>query len=1789
MRRNCLLSLSTLLLVAFLSGCGKGNQQNDDKQQAKADPKVQIEQPKVLVKANQDGPKIKGDVDDPPAKKAGDAPMPMEDKQEKYEAAIGEALLAMAERKWNDALIALEAAKTFDDTEFVRNEIARVRERLDQDGATKNVVKNIEAVINDGKAEEAAKLVNDALKEFGDGDDAVKLVQLKLQADALQGVQNKEDDEARYKRFKAEGEAALGEKNLRAAALALEQALQAKNDAALQRTFDDVRDKLERYDALRKKASTLRKDPTQLDEALEALTAAAMDWDTVQVRSDIDEVQLALAKRRDTVSVANFEVRNDVGLPDAGATIADELLAKLKVKYDLVERGQVAKVVAELKLEKDFVDDADAQQQIAKFAKVRYLVVGSVSRLAGVTVRARIVDMRTGLVVQTAKVVGANIDEAMNQLPDLAKQLLMTDDEKAQFDQEMQQNVAKHVAPVAENAVVPAAPLPPEPGAEMVAPPAMNLNPAPPAVEGIKVDVFKNFAPQPAEFVAAPAPPPEPMMRNRLVFAAVEQGDDFVRAGRIRDALRQFEFALVLAPDNFDIRLRLERVRAILPPAPVVVVQQPVFFRPRIAVLPFVTVGDPRLVPPSLSVWTPNNLTPYFAQRFDVVDPAEVYWFMGRMGITMRDLTVSPAARRWLGRAVGVRYFVLGNHIETASFDVNAYLIDAEFGFLQGHGQIHVQNRFELKLRLPELAQQTLMTPAERAAFLAAKERQQFENLVRAGQRNMDIGRFRDAVNDFQAALQLRPHNVQVQFMLSQARDRARFQEWELARRQQILQQQAAAEAARQRQLALAREAEEARLRAITLVANRDQNQTRVHLQLRVDAQNQLLTQAKFALQTKNFGISVNLFQGAMNLTPPAPPPTVIVPAPVQPPVVFQDFAQARVEAERRSRLREAELAAAREETLRKERERQLQESQAKLEAERVAAKAKLDAVRAAQKARDDQGFADSIAQGQRLLTQSKYEPALTAFQGALRFAHTMKQREQVNQYIEVISQRQAEALAKSDAERKEIERKLLVERERRKAAEATAKANEEKYLSALALAQKALATREYDLAESQFEEARKVRATDVVLTGLRQVQTGRAARLAELKKNEELQKKAETIKLMISTGNAALDAKQYSEAIKTFQQARKIAPDNIDIVTGLTRAEQARDRALAEAQTKAAGLERTQKLGRLLKSGQANIAAKQFEAAVANLTEAASLEPGNPTIAGELKKAIAGRDAQFADAKAQAAAKQRAATYQKLLSEGRAALDTKRFPEAIKAFTEAQKVLPGDKTSSDYLKEAQNAKQAADDAIAAAAKLRAEEARKAGEFQKALAMGRSMLAKDDFAAAAKALNQAKALDPLNAELKRAQSDLAQAVQRANSAAEAAKKRDQQFQSLLADGRTALAGKRYTEALKALSGATTLMPMSKEAQDLFRRAQAEQRAAEEAAAKAKLQEILTTGIAALKAKNYDAAEKAFRSASLVDPTNPQVVQGLKEIVAGRQAISDEKLRIANFNLAYSAGQKALQAKNYDAAIQSLQQALKLVPNEPNTLKLLQQVQAEQNAAGKAQVAFKQAMDAGDKAMALKSYGVAINQYTEATKLNPTDALARQRLLQAQQALADANMQAALAEQKRKSEYAGFLKLGDAAMAGKRFDDAIDAYQGALKIYAKDPVATRGVQDATAALKASKVKTPPPIDKTKKPLPVEPKQPTFEQVMKNAAGLEKEQKYGEAMKAYQEALKLRPKDAEALAGMKKNQFFNHVVVGQQYQNNGMFIEATREFEAALRLQPNNTAVQKLLKQAQSKKK
>src|SRR6202023_2199311 len=104
---------------------------------------------------------------------------------------------------------------------------------------------------------------------------------------------------------------------------------------------------------------------------------------------------------------------------------------------------------------------------------------------------------------------------------------------------------------------------------------------------------------------------------------------------------------------------------------------------------------QPGLVPPAVGDWAADHCASYYGASYTVVERGEVCWYMGRLGITMRDLLNDPGARVCLAQALNVRYFVYGAIVQTGSFNVETHLIDAQSGSRTGTGAIHVQDHEE--------------------------------------------------------------------------------------------------------------------------------------------------------------------------------------------------------------------------------------------------------------------------------------------------------------------------------------------------------------------------------------------------------------------------------------------------------------------------------------------------------------------------------------------------------------------------------------------------------------------------------------------------------------------------------------------------------------------------------------------------------------------------------------------------------------------------------------------------------------------------------------------------------------------------------------------------------------------------------------------------------------------------------------------------------------------------------------------------------------------------------------
>src|SRR5439155_24755910 len=104
-----------------------------------------------------------------------------------------------------------------------------------------------------------------------------------------------------------------------------------------------------------------------LEEAVGCLEVAARAWNTIEVRLLIDEKKLAMQVRRERISVADLEVRGDVGVTAAGRLVAEELLPQFKPRFELVEREQLSKVLSELSLgATDLTDNAAGRGEVGR-------------------------------------------------------------------------------------------------------------------------------------------------------------------------------------------------------------------------------------------------------------------------------------------------------------------------------------------------------------------------------------------------------------------------------------------------------------------------------------------------------------------------------------------------------------------------------------------------------------------------------------------------------------------------------------------------------------------------------------------------------------------------------------------------------------------------------------------------------------------------------------------------------------------------------------------------------------------------------------------------------------------------------------------------------------------------------------------------------------------------------------------------------------------------------------------------------------------------------------------------------------------------------------------------------------------------------------------------------------------------------------------------------------------------------------------------------------------------------
>jgi cytochrome c-type biogenesis protein CcmH/NrfG len=343
------------------------------------------------------------------------------------------------------------------------------------------------------------------------------------------------------------------------------------------------------------------------------------------------------------------------------------------------------------------------------------------------------------------------------------------------------------------------------------------------------------------------------------------------------------------------------------------------------------------------------------------------------------------------------------------------------------------------------------------------------------------------------------------------------------------------------------------------------------------------------------------------------------------------------------------------------------------------------------------------------------------------------------------------------------------------------------------------------------------------------------------------------------------------------------------------------------------------------------------------------------------------------------------------------------------------------------------------------------------------------------------------------------------------------KENRQSFRKLMIEGGAALAERRLADAAKAYQGALQLFPEDVEAAKGLGAA----RTAQEDQARAKKEEEkrreeftrrMDQGHDAMKNRQFAAAAQDFDSALRLIPEDPAAAKALRDARAAADTQQAAHKKAADYESHMSAARAAMVGQRYADARNEFLAALQNKPDDPAALDGHKQAEKRLNELqeeAQRQTDFNRFMDQGDRALRNRRYEEAERAYTKAVALLPRNLDARNGLREAQKGL-----------EKMKQDYSRLMQQGDLAMQTLRFGDAVRAYGQAAKLFPDDAASHDKLQTAQKALDD-----------------LGTAQANYNGLMLQGAAAMRLGRFPDAALAYAAALRLVPGDLDALAGLR----------------------------------------------------
>ena len=513
-------------------------------------------------------------------------------------------------------------------------------------------------------------------------------------------------------------------------------------------------------------------------------------------------------------------------------------------------------------------------------------------------------------------------------------------------------------------------------------------------------------------------------------------------------------------------------------------------------------------------------------------------------------------------------------------------------------------------------------------------------------------------------------------------------------------------------------------------------------------------------------------------------------------------------------------------------------------------------------------------------------------------------------------------------------------------------------FQSLMSSGDKEYAKKEYIKAKTYYQQALRLKPTDA---------TAKSKLNNTLLKIKEENKKEETFFEYIDNADNYYANSELEKALEEYNKALKIFPKD----EYATNKKAEITTILKDEKDKLDSFNAMIALGdKLLNSEKYAEAVMQYESALA-------VYPNN-----SLAKT------KYQDAKNKKEAYDlKVSEFERLQSQGRDFTLRKKYTEAIAAYEQALQIFPKETEISDIIEELQTKKNIADNynaKITEADALYEDQSYKDAKtaYQAALAV----IPDDSYA-----LGMITRIDEIvnSPEYLKIQNDKA--------------KLDNDFAGFMNKGENAEGVKNYELALSYYVKALELKPNNaealakkKNAEDMIlyleqQRKEQERLAAIEAEKqrKAQIQTLITTGNQQIADKKYAEAEQSFNQVLAIDPNNVTATEKLGVIAGFYEEIQRQKQE--NYNRAMSEGSYAMDSRNFAEAINQFNIALTYKPGDEAATQQLTLAQQNENMRLAAlENEYNSYITKGDAQLQTKNYDKAIEFYTKAMQVNPSN-------------------------------------------------------------------------------------------------------------------------------------------------------------------------------------------------------